>query len=189
MHDPLRTTLLDAVAFLQSENIPYALIDGLAVSLRGQPRATADVDMVILADVKRSLLLAAGLEGTNFRPLFEGVAEVVEKAFILPLRHRSTNVKLDLALGLSGFEQQAIGRAERLDLAGTGVAVATTEDLLIMKILAGRPQDDQDVQGLVIAQGDVLDWDYCLRLGAELGEALDLDLIGRISKLRDELPS
>lgn len=184
MHDPLRTTLADAVGFLEAEGVHYALIGGLAVSLRAQPRATVDVDMVIAADVERSLQLAEALEGTCFRPLFDDVAEVVQKAFILPLRHRLTNVKVDLALGLSGFEQQAVARAERLALAGTTVSVATAEDLLVMKVLAGRPQDDQDVRGLVIAQGDHLDWDYCLRVAADLGEALGQDLVGRVSDLR-----
>ena len=181
MHEPLQQTLVDAVKFLDAERVPYALIGGLAVSLRGQPRMTADVDMVILADVPRALALVRALEVSNFKPLFDGVAEVVQKAFILPLRHRVTNVKVDLALGLSGFERQTLARAERLPLAGAEIAVATAEDLLIMKVLAGRPQDDQDVQGLVIAQGKHLDWNYCLHLAAELGEALGQDLVARIS--------
>ncbi|MGI8981962.1 MAG: DUF6036 family nucleotidyltransferase [Pirellulaceae bacterium] len=184
MHEPLQQTLFDAVKFLDAERVPYALIGGLAVSLRGQPRMTADVDLVIHADVPRSLALARGLEGTDFKPLFDDVAQVIQKSFILPLRHRTTSVKVDLALGLSGFEQQIMSRAERLSLAGTEIAVATAEDLLIMKILAGRPQDEQDIQGLMIAQGKNLDWKYCTDLAAQLGKALGQDLATRITSLR-----
>ncbi|MBC7855244.1 MAG: hypothetical protein IAF94_17580 [Pirellulaceae bacterium] len=184
MHEPLQQTLFDAVSLLDAERIPYALVGGLAVSLRGQPRMTADVDMVMLADVPRSLALVQGLEGTSFRPLFDGVAEVVQKAFILPLQHRATHVRLDLALGLSGFERQAVARAERLSLAGASIAVVTAEDLLMMKVLAGRPQDEQDIQGLMIAQGRHLDWSYCLHLADELGVALGLDLVTRIAALQ-----
>lgn len=184
MNDPLQTTLADVVDFLRHEGVPHALIGGLAVSLRGQPRVTADVDMVIAADVQRAVSLAGSLEGTNFRPLFDNVAEVVQKSFLLPLRHRSTNVKVDLAVGLSGFEQQTVARAEILPLAGRNVPVATAEDLLIMKILAGRPQDDQDLRGLVIAQGDRLDWQYCLKVATDLGEALGQDLTARVRTLR-----
>jgi hypothetical protein len=50
--------------------------------------------------------------------------------------------------------------------------------------LAGRPQDEQDLHGLVIAQGGRLDWDYCLKLAVDLGEALGQDLVGRIGALR-----
>jgi hypothetical protein len=184
VNEPLRTTLADAVSFLEAQQIAHALIGGLAVSLRGQPRVTADVDLVIAADVQRALSLAGALEGTNFRPLFDGVEEVIEQAFILPLRHRQTNVKVDLALGLSGFEQQAVIRAESMQVAGSTISVATTEDLIIFKILAGRPQDEQDLQGLVVAQAENIDWDYCLKIAADLGEAIGQPLVSRVNDLR-----
>jgi hypothetical protein len=145
---------------------------------------TADVDIVIATDISRALALARALGRSNFRPLIPNIAEVIEKAFLLPLRHRVTNVKVDLSIGLSGFEKQAVTRAEPIDLAGTTVAVATAEDLLIMKVLAGRPQDELDLQGLVIAQGNRLDWNYCLRVAADLSQAIDQDLVGRIQSLR-----
>jgi hypothetical protein len=186
VNDPLQTTLSDLADFLNREGITYALVGGIAASLRGQPRATADVDMVIGVDIPRALALAIRLEGTNFRPLFDNVSEIVERSFILPLRHRSTNIRVDLALALSGFEQGAIDRADSLNVSGSIVSVITAEDLVIMKVLAGRPQDEQDLRGIVTAQIDCLDWDYCLRTARELGEALGQDLVGPIRALRDE---
>jgi hypothetical protein len=186
MNDPLQTTLADVVELLRSQGVDYALIGGLAASLRGQPRVTADVDMVLAADVDRALRLAADLPNTQFAPLFSGVEEVVQRAFILPLRHRTTGVKADLALGLSGFEQQLITRAESLHVSGTNVAVATAEDLVIMKTLAGRPRDDQDVQGILAARGNQLDWEYCLSVAGELGEAVGQDLATRVRDLKRE---
>jgi hypothetical protein len=46
----LQQTLVDAVSMLQSRAIPFAVIGGLAVSFRGQPRMTVDVDLVIKAE-------------------------------------------------------------------------------------------------------------------------------------------
>jgi hypothetical protein len=115
---------------------------------------TADVDLVIAAEVDQALSLVAVLPESRFRPLFDDVESVVRQAFILPLRHRSTNVKVDIAIGLSGFERQAIARAEQTDLAGHWLPVVQAEDLLVMKVLAGRPQDELDIQGLIVAQGD-----------------------------------
>jgi len=63
-----------------------------------------------------------------------------------------TNIKVDMSLGLSRFEQQLISRAELLDISGTMVSVVTAEDLQLLKILAGRPQDMQDARGIVAAQ-------------------------------------
>jgi predicted nucleotidyltransferase len=184
VNEPLQTTLADAAAWLRSNSVRFALVGGLAASLRGQTRTTAAVDMIIAADAKRALALAESLDTSPFKPLFQDFRRVVETSLILPLRHRSTNIKLDLALGISGFEQQAIARAEIVEMAGVAVPVVTSEDLLIMKVLAGRPQDDQDVRGLVIAQGDRLDWKYCLRVVGELGQAIGQDLAGRIRILR-----
>ncbi|HTQ38984.1 MAG TPA: DUF6036 family nucleotidyltransferase [Pirellulales bacterium] len=185
MDEILQTTLADAIRFLEAQQIRYALIGGLAASLLGEPRVTADVDLVIAADVDHALRLVKALQGSKFRPLFDQVEEVVQKAFILPLKHRLTTVKVDLVLGLSGFEQQVIARAKPTEIAGLTVSVATAEDLLIMKVLAGRPQDEQDLHGLVIAQRENLDWKYCLKLAADLAESIGQDLIGRVKALRD----
>lgn len=184
VNELLRITLADAVAFLRERQLAYALVGGLAASVRGQTRVTADVDIVIDANVERALSVVTKLEQSPFQPLFAGVEEVVERSFILPLRHRAQRVKVDLALGLSGFEQTLIGRAEPMELAGCRVAVATAEDLIIMKALAGRPQDDQDLRGIVITQGARLDWEYCLKTAEELGEAIGQDLGGRVGELR-----
>jgi hypothetical protein len=114
---------------------------------------------------------------------------VIERAFLLPLRHRTTNIKVDIAIGLSSFEQQAIARARPMDVAGLMVNVATAEDVLILKVLAGRPQDQEDIQGIVIAQGDRLDWDYCLNTASRLEEAIGQDLVATIRTLRREQSS
>jgi hypothetical protein len=185
VNDPLRTTLDDAAAFIEANGVPFALVGGLAASVRGQPRVTADVDLIIAAEVDQALSLAATLPQSPFRPLFNDFEDVVTRAFILPLRHRSTNIKVDIAIGLSGFERQAVARAKKVDVAGCILPVAQAEDLLVMKVLAGRPQDEQDIQGLIIAQGDRLDWDYCLAIAADLGEAVGQDLAERVRLLRD----
>jgi predicted nucleotidyltransferase len=186
VNDLLRNTLADVVAFLRDRDVSYALVGGLAASIRGQTRVTVDVDMVIDADVQSGLAMAATLEGSQFQPLFTGIDEVIERAFIVPLRHRTTGVKVDLALGMTGFEKQLLTRADVLELAGCQVAVASPEDLIIMKTLAARPQDEQDLRGIAIAQGKRLDWNYCMRVSQELGDAIGQDLTRRIAELHEK---
>ena len=186
MDQLLRTTLIDAVGLLTSEDLSYALVGGIAASIRGEPRATADVDFVIGTDVDGALGLMDALDETPFQTLLSDADEVVRRAFILPLRHRTTGVKVDMAIGLSGFEQQLIERAVPVDLAGETVRLTTAEDLLLMKLLAGRPRDLQDATGIVRVQGDSLDWDYCKKLADDLGRAVDMDLVTPLGRLRDE---
>jgi hypothetical protein len=182
--EPLQTTLVDIIDLLQGEGIAYALIGGQATSLRGEPRVTADIDLVLAIEVDQALDLVSKLPESNFKPLFDGIEEVVERSFILPLRHRTTSIKVDLAIGLSGFERQAVSRAQPLEVAGRTIPIATTEDLIILKALAARPRDEQDIRGLIIAQRGAIDWDYCETTAAALGEALGSDLLTRIRQLR-----
>ena len=177
-------TLADAVAMLESRGIACAVIGGLAVSLRGQPRMTVDVDLVMAADVEDALRLARELPGTPFEPLFAGVEEVINAAYILPLRHRTTGIRVDLAIGMSGFERDAIERARTLVIADTTAPVVTVEDLLVMKALAGRPQDEQDIRGIVDLHGERIDWTACLTTAKALGKAVDIDIADRLESAR-----
>jgi hypothetical protein len=177
-------TLADAVSLLASRGLRSALIGGLAVSLRGQPRMTVDVDLVVLASVDEALRLVADLATTPFDPLFPGVEEVVAKAFILPLRHRQTLIRVDLAIGMSGFEQEAVARATPVMIGAVSIPVVSIEDLLVMKALAGRPQDDEDIRGLVATRQGTIDWRACLTLAERLGGAIDIDIAARLRAAR-----
>jgi len=145
---------------------------------------TVDVDIVVLATIDQALELVADLSTTPFAPLFEGVEDVVRRAFILPLRHRVTGVRLDIALGMSGFERQAVQRATPIVLGAVSIPVVKIEDLLVMKAIAGRPQDEQDIRGLVGAQRGSIDWSECLSLAEQLGSALDIDIVGSLRASR-----
>ncbi len=184
MDTRLRQTLIEAVDLLEQRGISCALIGGLAVSLRGQPRMTLDVDLVIHAEIADVLRLVADLSQTTFSPLFSGVEEVVAKAFILPLRHRTTGIRVDLAIGMSGFERHAIERATRMPIGSGTIPVVTVEDLLVMKALAGRPQDEEDIRGIVAVHGESIDWKRCLETAGELGLAIDIDIAGKLKAAR-----
>ena len=52
--DPLNATLHDVAEFLKVQGVAFALIGGLAVAVRGEPRSTLDVDIIIDCDVAAS---------------------------------------------------------------------------------------------------------------------------------------
>jgi hypothetical protein len=187
VNEPIRTTLADLASWLAGEGITFALIGGLAVSVRGEPRLTVDIDATIAGDVEVGLRLARQLTSSPFEPLFDGVEEVVATAFILPIRHRATAVKVDLALGLTGFEQGALERSRMEQVAGTLVPVVSAEDLLLMKALAGRPRDLEDLRGILIRQGEKMDLNRARTLARELDEAVGSDVLARLDASIDEV--
>lgn len=158
---------------LDARGIGCAVIGGLAVSLRGLPQMTAGVDLVIHADVNDGLRIVRGLSSTPFLPLFDGVEEAV------------TGVRVDLAIGMSGFERDAVRRATPVAVGDVRLPVVSIEDLLVMKALAGRPQDEADIRGLVDVQRVSIDWDRCLATAQALGHAIDVDIAGKLEAARE----
>ena len=169
---------------LKKRNLRYALIGGLAASMRGRIRATEDLDLILLSNLDEALSLVESLGDRGFSPLLEDYETVARSALLIPIIDRASGIQLDLAIGLSGFEQEVVERADPMILEGQEIFVATPEDLVVLKILAGRPQDLQDVKGIVEIHDEQLDWEYCLTAARRLESAVDIDLVQRIERLR-----
>lgn len=64
-------------------------------------------------------------------------------------------------------------------LPGVRVRTATAEDIVVMKSIAGRPRDVDDIERIIATQGKKLDAEYIRRWLAEFSEALpETDLVG-----------
>lgn len=149
-------------------------------------RNTEDVDLVIAVDVavEAAIRFLHALPVDQFRPYFPEVELVARTSYIIALEHISTRITLDLAIGMSAFEQQIVSRSEDVQLSDRSIRIATVEDLILMKCLAGRPQDDQDIAGMVAAQAETIDWIYCETVARQLEEAIEMDLVARIQSFQ-----
>ena len=185
MNDGPNSTLADLDDWLRAQGVSYAVIGGIATTVRGEPRFTADVDVVVGIDLDRALQLLDSLISSPFRPLFTDVADVVKKAFILPIRHISSGIRVDMAIGMTGFERQLIARATEATIGGRSIPVATAEDLILLKVLAGRPRDVDDVSRIVLRQGPSLNWNYIMETGEQLQQAVDVDLVPQLRRFRE----
>ena len=92
---------------------------------------------------------------------------------------------LDVVLGRSGLELECLERAVSVDVDGVTVPVITVEDLVILKVLAGRPKDRDDVSALLRRKSRPLDLDRVRKVLGLLEEALDQsDLVSALEELR-----
>ena len=185
MDDKIQRTLHEISAFLGDRSIPFAVVGGIAVTVRGEPRFTADVDVVVDVDVHTAVEIIDALRESGFDPLVEDPEELVRTSFLLPLLCRESGVPIDLALGLSGFERQLVERAPIETLRELEIPVATAEDLVIMKLLAGRPRDLDDARRIVARQADHMDWHYVQKVARQLGEAVGQEFDRSLRDLRD----
>lgn len=184
MNAALQTTLADVTRWLRDEGIPFAVIGGIATTFRGEARFTSDVGLVAGIDLDEALLLLTRLPRSPFQPLFPEVEEVLRTSFLLPILHSVTQVSVDIAIGMSGFERQAIARASEVVLPDCRFPVVSAEDLILMKLLASRPRDTDDVRNIMLRHGPTLDWDYLLDVGQQLQEAVDQDLLSELHRLK-----
>jgi hypothetical protein len=141
----------DILRFLDRHNVPACLIGGLAVQRWGEPRATQDVDLTLLAPL--------GEEEWSIDLLLRRYTGRDASAREFALRRRvlklaaPNGVPIDVSLGALPFEVEVLDRATRWRLAPTiELVVCSPEDLVIYKLIAGRSRDLLDVEGIVRLQ-------------------------------------
>lgn len=166
----LADTLGALARVLDGQDVPWFVFGAQAVSVRGAPRATQDVDVTI--DVERPRLrdLIRALESEGLRHRFPDIAEeLLADGAVLPLVHPS-GMEVDLVLAASGLEALALRRATPEAIDDVVVPVAHATDLVVMKVLAGRGKDLDDLRSL-LASGDA-DLDEARDLLGQLEQAL-----------------
>jgi len=168
---------------LDEAGVTYMVIGGQAVLVHGEPRLTADVDVTLGAGLDRleevvALTRVMGLEALVDPESF------TRETMVLPCQDPATEIRVDLILSTSPYEQEALGRVRTVSLEGHPVRFASAEDLLIHKLIAGRPRDLEDARGVLLKNCDV-DLELVRRWLREYGTALDLPLVERLEELRD----
>ena len=141
--------LEEAARLLGEAGLGFAVVGGLAVSARTEPRFTRDVDLAVAAPddnaVEKLILLAAQRGYRAFSLLEHDVAKR-----IATVRLQSGSGILDLLFASSGIEAEIVHDAEDMELLpGVRASVARVPHLIAQKLLArddrSRPQDIADL--------------------------------------------
>ena len=135
----LAGTLAELLAELDHRNVLYALAGGWAFSALVEPRATTDIDLLILLDSPSQ----QGIQSL-VSPIFTSIIvhprpmklKGVSIWRCLGLRNQQ-EVVLDFLLADSDFLKSALARQRQIFLGGQQVAVLALEDLMLMKMVAG----------------------------------------------------
>lgn len=180
----LEATLLRAIGDLREIGASFALIGGLAVSLRAEPRTTRDVDLAVgVADDSEAEGVVNALRSRGYAVAI--VMEHESTGLLSTVRLLSPvpgHIFLDLLFGSSGIEPDLTARATVLEvLPGVEAPVATAGDLVALKLLARsaeRLQDSLDLQALrpMLTDADVRTARDAVRRIVERGFHRDRDL-------------
>lgn len=165
--------------------MPYMVIGGQAVLVHGEPRLTRDIDITlgVTTDGISEVLDAVSVLGLKI--LVESPQAFVRDTWILPCEDPESGIRIDLLFSFSAYEQQAINRAVKILIGSASVRFASVEDLIVHKIVAGRPRDLEDAR-IVMRKNPRLDGVYVRRWLREIESAAGEALVARFDALERE---
>jgi predicted nucleotidyltransferase len=155
-------TLKSLCALLNDEHVDYCLIGGLAVAILAQPRATEDIDLLILIEEQQIPSLVELLkkrfnviQGKNV--MHFNNATICRTILALPATEKGGIVVVDFLLAHHDIYRETLRNPLFLTVDGEKIPVARVEDLIKMKELSNRPQDLLDIEALKEAMNAQLD--------------------------------
>jgi Nucleotidyltransferase of unknown function (DUF6036) len=131
------------------------VIGGVAASLLGKPRLTADVDAVILLSVDDLPRLIQAARDEGLVPRISDAEKFAGRNRVLLLRHEASDINIDISLGILPFEIEAVERSIVYQAGPLSIRLPTPEDLIIFKAVAHRPKDLLDIQAIIASHPDL----------------------------------
>jgi hypothetical protein len=144
----------DVAIRLRERGVAFALVGGLAVSVRSEVRFTRDVDLVVAVATDEEMeALVRDLASAGYRSV--AIVEQEGRKRLATARLESPGGMLvDLLAATCGIESEIVARANLVPIESVGdIPVARAEELLAMKILSmtePRLQDRLDAINLVL---------------------------------------
>ena len=162
-----------------NNNLPYIVIGGFANILHGSDRTTCDVDIVVFVDYYEMDKVIKAFK-KEFKWRIKDPLQFLQKNFVLPLTHQSTEIEVDVSLGFSGFEKEALTRSKKMKFKNVELNVCTAEDLILFKLVAARPRDLLDIQEVMYRYRGKLDVKYLLSVAEAFREVERSDVSERL---------
>lgn len=184
--EPFRAAIQSLQRLLEKRNDRGVIIGGVAVGFLGRPRFTADIDAVFLLSVKDIPHFLELAQAEGILPRIPDAAEFARKNRVLLLKHSQTETDIDISLGILPFEEEMVNRATTHSFADLAIRLPTPEDLIIMKAIAHRPRDLEDIRSIADQSPD-LDIQRVEEWVKAFGEALEMpDLWDQVEPLLKE---
>lgn len=182
--EALGEALLRAIATIEVERVAYAIFGGLAANAWGRIRHTLDGDLLVFCPKDTLAILVDRLRDAGFSH-HDGsdrftVEDIEIRRLWFPLRLLGVSVKIDLVQSDSELYAEILKRRTQRALLGKDLWTVSLEDLILLKLSAGRPVDQVDALELLRLHLATVDRGYLNRWARRLGLGQALtDLLSR----------
>lgn len=165
-----------AVDGLRRARVPYALVGAWAVAVWGRPRATLDLDFLVmvsedglwrLGPVMARSGMAIDETWLEWNPMLRGSQ----------LRLQYREVAVDLLRPRDDHDREIFQRRRKKRLEGRYYWFAAPEDIILQKLKVGRPRDFEDALSVLERSKAELDRRYLRRWGKRLRISGELEYI------------
>lgn len=156
---------------LSGFDVPKAVIGGLALSAWNHARYTRDADVLVAVEHDAIGPVVQALVAAGFHPRHDPPLRVLDGQGIVQFTFQPPGALLpfqfDLLLATSAHQRESLSRAVTRSLPGGAgsIRVVRPDDLIVIKLLAGRMIDLADAAMLLRENRADIDFD---RLGREI---------------------
>ena len=169
----IHETLLRLIETLEVQEVPYALMGGMAVQVLAIPTPTYDIDLAVdvAAGELPGVLAALNDAGFTVPEAYSGgfmdSVHGMPKVHILAFGSRGQSIEADIFLVETEFQKSAFGRRREGTLHDRAVWVLSPEDIVLFKLLAWRYKDRAAIQNIMITCTE-MDADYLRKWASNL---------------------
>lgn len=172
VRSPVAELLADLSRGFAAAGMRWYLFGAQAAIVYGVARLTADVDVTARApDETATASWLPTVEASGFERRFAD-PHFIQESRVVPLVHQATALPVDIVLAGPGLEDELLARAVQRPIDDVMVPVVEVSDLVILKVLAARPKDAEDVASLLAIQREDIDESRIRHVLAMLEEAL-----------------
>jgi predicted nucleotidyltransferase len=194
----LEAALSGLIGRLTRQGYRFAIVGGLAVSARTEPRFTRDADVcVVVAEDAEADALVRSLQSEGYGVMTLVEQETMDRIATVRLATQGAvedGIVLDLLFASSGVEAEIVASADEMELfEGISAPIASVPSLIALKVLARddvqRPQDRVDLVALlgVASEAEINDARELLRLIHDRGYGRGRALVADLESLMAEL--
>ncbi len=167
---------------LHSTGKHHLVIGGLAVGMLGEARLTQDLDFLLFLKPSELLHFLRQAKHRGFTFSLREVQWQVAETGTFRLTYRG--IPVDCLVASTPLEDQMWRRSKKLRLHHRVAHFPSPEDLILLKLLPGRPKDLLDMQGLFLRHRGRLDMGYLRETAQRMAEELqDHQILHRLRKL------
>jgi hypothetical protein len=167
--------LKKVIAFLTSAGVDYMVTGSVVSSLQGEPRASHDVDVVVLLPPQTVDGLIQAFPPPDFYLSKDAVEDAVKQNSQFNLLSMTDGNKVDFwLLTDSAFDLSRFARRYAINFEGVRLQVSAAEDTILAKLhwaklSGGSDKQFQDALGVFELQRNKLDTDYLNQWASNLG--------------------